>query len=197
MNMIKKLKALMLLTALVAGLTVSFVGVLPVSAALVPSSRAWKSTDGGANFFDIGFNYSNFRGIAQEVSSKNKIDQLAVFSAGKNVPEKSENFQYDDKIQYDDKSSNWYVNAAKGSIKSNSGLNLGASSYFWYQHMPSKYHYDETDPGKQLPLDFDDGIQIGTKGILPVPIPGAALLLASGLLGLCWLNQRRSKGLRG
>jgi hypothetical protein len=190
MNMKKKFTALMVITVLVAGLSINVVGVLPVAAALVSSGGgAWYSTDGGPNFFDTDFDYSGFRGIAQEFSVTNKIDTLNVFSAGKYVPAKSIDFQYDGK------SGKWYAFVAKNSSNANSGVNLGAAGYFWYQYMNmnSTYRPTETDPGKQYSLEFEDGAQHDTNVVSSVPIPGAALLLVSGLLGLVWLNQRRSK----
>jgi len=171
----------MLLTALVTGFSVSVVGVLPVAAALVP----YKGTRISAASLS---NSISMNGTKYHYFSRNKADTILLSKNGGTVPSKTIYFHYDLS------GGNWKPALTKGLFYPDRGLNFGAKGYYWYRYSDDTFHYYKARPITQRFLKFE--VQ-KDNNVAPVPIPGAALLLASGLLGLGWMNQRRAKARRG
>jgi hypothetical protein len=69
-------------------------------------------------------------------------------------------------------------------------LDLGTNGYFLFNFNNESYSYKEMENNKQYALKFSSDAQFNVTDAAPVPIPGAALLLASGMLGLGWLKRR-------
>jgi hypothetical protein len=176
MEMAKKMKTLVLLTAMVV--IFNLVGVLSVSATTVYDySGAWYSTDGDSNF--LNFNYGSTTQTFYLLNDNNV--ELEVLSGAGGT------------TAYLTKDANiWYAGNNPGDLT----LNLGSTGHFWFKYGNlTSYDYEIVQEQKIYNLSFDDGgqsVQIVTGiDIAPVPIPGAALLLGSGLLGLGWLKVRR------
>jgi hypothetical protein len=175
MKMMKKIKTLLMLTTLVIGLSVGIVGITPAVASWVPYSGAWYSTDGDSNFSDYTF---FTEGIKQNffLTDTNRANDLTVLTPGETGKT----------VFFTLSSGTWYASLTKGDI--NSALNLGSSGHFLYKYgNETNYDYWTLDPNKQYLLEFptstnNDGALIQANDVAPVPIPGAALLLASGML---------------
>jgi hypothetical protein len=179
--MAKKMKTLMVLLVTVVGF--SLLGFLPASAAIVYDG-AWYSTDVDSNF-RVNFTVDEVLREDFFLLNEGGADSLLVLK-GSGAAVKADTVYFTE-VEND----GWYA----GLDASNpTELSLGSNPYFWFAYGgQTTYSYNELDPNKVYDLLFADGsVTITANDVAPVPIPGAALLLGSGLLGLGWLRQRRS-----
>jgi hypothetical protein len=94
-------------------------------------------------------------------------------------------------VDFDFNGTDWIATVRETS----NSLNLGSNGYFWFKYGDqTSYNYDVLETGAGYSLLFNNGNNgndiIIAIDVAPVPIPGAALLLASGMLGLGWLKRR-------
>jgi hypothetical protein len=178
MKKMKKMKTQIILTALVIGLSIGIVGVAPAAASWVPYSGAWYSTDGDTNFFSVDVEYlsgslsSDFN-ITDEANSSS----LTVLSTTDASPAT---------VYFTHSSGKIWASLTDGGMD----LDLGTNGYFLFNFNNESYSYKEMENNKQYALKFSSDAQFNVTDAAPVPIPGAALLLASGMLGLGWLKRR-------